>query len=40
MMKIIGAGGGGDDEQRTPITEPDSLDSKSYANILDLISEG
>jgi len=40
MMKIIGSGGGGDDEQRTPVTEPDSLDSKSYANILDLISEG
>ena len=39
---IIGAGGGkgGGDEGRTPTTEADSLDSKSYANVLDLISEG
>ena len=44
MTKIIGSGGGGGkgggDEGRTPITDPDSLDSKSYANVLDLISEG
>ena len=43
MTKIIGAGGGGKgggDEGRTPTTEADSLDSKSYANVLDLISEG
>ena len=43
MTKLIigagdGKGGGGDG--RTPTTEADSLDSKSYANVLDLISEG
>ncbi len=39
---IAGGGGGGDDKGSggTPYTAPDSLDSKSYANILDLISEG
>ena len=44
MTKIIGAGGGGgkggDKGGRTPTTAPDSLDSKSYANVLDLLSEG
>ena len=43
MTKIIGSGGGGKgggDQNRTPKTDPDSLDSKSYANVLDLISEG
>jgi len=39
---IIGSGGGkgGGGGNRTPKTAPDSLDSKSYANVLDLISEG
>ena len=44
MTKIIGSGGGGgkggDNGGRTPTTDKDSLDSKSYANVLDLISEG
>ena len=44
MTKIIGSGGGGGKGGggggRTPTTESDSLDSKSYANVLDLISEG
>jgi predicted phage tail protein len=43
-MIIIGAGGGGDKggggSSRTPSTSPDSLDSRQYANIIDLISEG
>ncbi len=42
--KIIGAGGGGGGKGggggHTPSTSPDSLDSKSFANVLDLISEG
>lgn len=42
MTKIIGSGGaknqGGGG--RTPTTDADTLDSKSYANVLDLISEG
>ena len=45
MTKIIGSGGGsggkgGGGGGRTPTTDKDSLDSKSYANVLDLISEG
>ena len=46
MTKIIGSGGGGGGGKggggggRTPTTDKDSLDSKSYANVLDLISEG
>jgi len=45
MTKIIGSGGGGGGKGgggggRTPTTDKDSLDSKSYANVLDLISEG
>lgn len=32
--------GGGGGEQRTPIEERDSLDSRQYAQIVDLISEG
>ena len=45
MTKIIGAGGGGGGKgggggSKTPVTEPDSLDSKSYAKIVDLLSEG
>ena len=42
-MTIIGAGGGGKDgggSSRTPSTAPDSLDSRQYANVIDLISEG
>ena len=46
-MTIIGAGGGGDGgkgggggSSRTPSTAPDSLDSRQYANVIDLISEG
>ena len=40
--KIIGAGGGGGKGggSRTPTTAPDSLDSKSYAKVVDLLSEG
>jgi predicted phage tail protein len=41
-MTIIGAGGGklGGGSSRTPVTAKDSLDSRQYANVLDLISEG
>jgi predicted phage tail protein len=46
-MTIIGAGGGGGSgkgggggSSRTPSTAPDSLDSRQYANVIDLISEG
>jgi predicted phage tail protein len=43
-MTIIGAGGfgkGGDGgSSRTPSTAKDSLDSRQYANVIDLISEG
>jgi predicted phage tail protein len=46
-MTIIGAGGGGGGKggggggsSRTPSTAPDSLDSRQYANVIDLISEG
>ena len=44
MTQIIGSGGGGGKGDRggnkTPTTAPDSLESKSYAKVLDLISEG
>lgn len=45
MSAIIGAGGGGGKgaaggSSRTPSTAPDSLDSRQYANVIDLISEG
>lgn len=45
-MTIIGAGGGGGGKgggggsARTPSTAPDSLDSRQYANIVEIISEG
>ena len=44
-MTIIGAGGfgggkAGGGSSRTPSTAPDSLDSRQYANVIDLISEG
>ena len=41
-MTIIGAGGRklGGGSSRTPVTAKDSLDSRQYANVLDLISEG
>jgi hypothetical protein len=46
-MTIVGAGGGdggkgggGGGSSRTPSTAPDSLDSRQYANVIDLISEG
>ena len=40
-MTIIGAGGKlGGGSSRTPVTAKDSLDSRQYANVLDLISEG
>jgi hypothetical protein len=44
-MTIIGAGGdggkgGSGGSSRTPSTAPDSLDSRQYANVIDLISEG
>jgi predicted phage tail protein len=39
-----GGGGGGKGSKggssRTPVTAPDSLDSRQYANVIDLISEG
>ena len=43
MTRIYGAGGGGKaggGGARTPFTEGDSLNSKQYAQVLDLISEG
>jgi len=43
MTQIIGSGGGGKGDKggnKTPTTAPDSLDSKSYAKVLDLLSEG
>jgi len=44
MTTIIGAGGGGGKggggSSRSPRTTPDSLDSRQYANVIDLISEG
>jgi len=45
MTAITGAGGGGGKgggggSSRTPQTTPDSLDSRQYANVIDLISEG
>ena len=48
MTTIIGAGGfggggkggGGGGSSRSPRTTPDSLDSRQYANVIDLISEG
>ncbi len=43
MTTIIGAGGGGGKGgggSRTPKTTPDSLDSRQYATVVDLISEG
>jgi len=43
MTYISGAGSGGKDtggSSRTPSTAPDSLDSRQYANVIDLISEG
>ena len=42
-MTIIGAGfgkGDGGGSSRTPSTAKDSLDSRQYANVIDLISEG
>ena len=42
-MTIIGAMGGGKasgGSSRTPSSAPDSLDSRQYANVIDLISEG
>lgn len=44
MTNISGAGGfgkgGGGGSSRTPSTAKDSLDSRQYANVIDLISEG
>jgi len=47
MTAIIGAnpggggkGGSGGGSSRSPKTTPDSLDSRQYANVIDLISEG
>ena len=44
MTTIIGSGGGGGkgaaSSSRSPRTTPDSLDSRQYATIVDLISEG
>jgi len=46
MTTIIGSGGGGGGKggggggSRSPKTTPDSLDSRQYATVLDLISEG
>lgn len=39
-VAIVGAGGKGGGNARTPVETPDSLHSISYAKILDLISEG
>ena len=35
-----GKGGGGGGAARTPTTERDGLDSRQYAELIDLISEG
>lgn len=46
MTQVIGAGGGGGGKggggsrQYTPTTSKDSLDSKAYANVVDLLCEG
>jgi len=45
MTTIIGSGGGGGSKggggsSRSPRTTPDSLDSRQYATVVDLISEG
>ena len=45
MTTIIGSGGGGGSKNpggssRSPRTTPDSLDSRQYATVVDLISEG
>ena len=43
MTMITGSGGGGKlggGSSRTPTTAKDSLDSRQYANVIDLISEG
>lgn len=43
MTRIYGAGGGGGKgggKARTPVTANDSLNSKQYAQVLDLLSEG
>jgi predicted phage tail protein len=43
LQQIRGAGGGGKDGSgsgRTPIESPDSLRSRQYARVLDLVSEG
>jgi predicted phage tail protein len=42
MARIYGAGGGGKGggKRRTPVTAEDSLNSKQYAQVLDLLSEG
>lgn len=37
---IAGSGGGGGKNQKTPTEADDSLQSKQFANVLDLISEG
>ena len=40
MAVIRGAGGGGSDSQRTPVESPDSIRSRAYARVVDLVSEG
>ena len=37
---IAGSGGGGSKNQKSPTEADDSLQSKQFANVLDLISEG
>lgn len=37
---IVGAGGGGGGGQASPVEQADSLQSSSYAQVLDLVSEG
>lgn len=40
MAVIRGAGGGSSDSQRTPVESPDSIRSRAYARVVDLVSEG
>ena len=40
MTKIIRGAGGGGDKPKEPVIEPDTLDSRQFATIQDLVSEG
>ena len=40
MAELIAGGGGGEPQTSTPTEAPDSLDSRQYAQVVDLLSEG